>query len=531
MKCQILPKPAFVIAAALALSILVAPRAEGQSEAQEETVNNASRIPKYTFADTLEEQEEQLKTNPVMLQFAESRKRLAVSDRYRPVYHFTSPESFNGDPNGLCFWQGRWHMFYQAWPVGDHRQHWGHAVSDDLIHWRDLPYAIYPDPEQACFSGSALVEDGRVIACYHGWFEVGNMVAVASDPLLLNWEKVTGKPVLPSKNPDGSRPPYGIFDPCIWKKDGTYYQLSSGSVFRSENLANWEHLHRFVENDHYSLPGDDYSCPYFWPIGDKYILLYFSHSSGPKYVLGDYDEQRDKLVATGGGEFNFGAAGPNGLHAPSATPDGKGGVIAMFCTNNIQKQLGGQYMMMPRRLTLGEDGELRQEPAGDIESLRYGHRQVDPMTLPANQEVVLENIQGNAMEIILEIDAKSAPMVELNVFRSPNKEEFTRIAFFRGRGYHDKSLITIESSYSSLLPDVLSRAPETAPISMDEDEPLELRVFLDKSSVEVFANGKQCLAMRVYPSREDSVGVSLRSQGQDSMLTRLDAWQMKSIYE
>ncbi len=152
------------------------------------------------------------------------------------------------------------------------------------------------------------------------------------------------------------------------------------------------------------------------------------------------------------------------------------------------------------------------------------------MKLPENQEVVLKNIRGNAMEIIAEIDSRNAPMVEMSVLRSPDKEEFTRIAFFRSRGYRGKSLITIDSSYSSLLPNVRLRAPETAPISMGRDEPLKLRVFIDKSSVEVFVNGKQCVGLRVYPGREDSVGVSLRSQGRDSQLKSLDAWQMKNIY-
>ena len=134
------------------------------------------------------------------MRFIESRKKMA-GDPYRPIYHFVSPESTLNDPNGLSFWQGRWHMFYQGYPPEDRRRHWGHAVSDDLIHWRDLPYAIYPNPEHACFSGSALVEKDRVIAMYHGT-RVGNMVAVSSDPLLLNWEKVTGQAVIPGKSPD-----------------------------------------------------------------------------------------------------------------------------------------------------------------------------------------------------------------------------------------------------------------------------------------------------------------------------------------
>ena len=103
--------------------------------------------------------------------------------------------------------------------------------------------------------------------------------------------------------------------------------------------------------------------------------------------------------------------------------------------------------------------------------------------------------------------------------------------FFKNRGYRGMSAISIDSSYSSLLPDVRSRAPETAPVFIDKEESLKLRVFIDKSVVEVFVNGKQCVAMRIYPGREDSVGVSLRSQGQDATLKSLDAWQMKNIYE
>ena len=198
-----------------------------------------------------------------------------------------------------------------------------------------------------------------------------------------------------------------------------------------------------------------------------------------------------------------------------------------------------QIMTLPRRLTLASKDELAIEPAGDIESLRGAHQSVGGMTLPANQEITLQNVEGNAMEIVAEIDPKSAPMVEMNVLRSPQKEEFTRIAFFRERGFRDPdleregrdSLITIDSSYSSVAPDVLSRAPETAAVFIEPDETLKLRVFIDKSVVEVFVNGKQCVAMRVYPDREDSVGVSLRSQGQDSELRSIDAWQMENIYE
>ena len=140
-----------------------------------------SLVPHYTFAETLEEQEAQLETNPLMQRLIAARKAYE-GDPHRPIYHYINPEAMLNDPNGLCFWQGCWHLFYQAYPPEDTRQHWGHAISDDLIHWRDLPYAIYPNPERCCFSGATLVEEDRVIAMYHGTV-VGNMVAVSSDPL------------------------------------------------------------------------------------------------------------------------------------------------------------------------------------------------------------------------------------------------------------------------------------------------------------------------------------------------------------
>jgi len=517
---------------------------QGQSGAQGEKIYPTSRVPKYTFANTLKEQEAQLKDNPLMKHFKDVRKGQDSRDRYRPLYHYISPSGTMNDPNGLCFWQGRWHLFYQAWPGQDPRQHWAHVVSDDLIHWRDLPYALYPGPENACFSGGAIVEKNRVVAMYLG-HRYGEMVATSSDPLLLNWEKLTGKAVIPDEKSTGTGD-REVFDPGIWKKDGMYYALTQrawadmkGQLFRSKDLVHWERVHTFVENDQYSMPGDDLSCPYFWPIGHRYIMLFFSHPRGGRYFLGDYDKKRDKFVVTAHDDFNFGPVTPSGVHAPSAFPDGKGGVIVLFNMNPGYTR-GGQIMTLPRRLKLLSHNKVGTEPAGDIESLRYDHQSVGPIKLPANQEIVLKNIRGNAMEIIAEIESPIeklhfgpfAPMVEMNVLRSPNKEEYTRIAFYRGRGYRQEDgLITIDTSYSSALPGVWSRAPETATVAMELDEPLKLRVFVDRSSVEVFVNGKQCLAVRVYPGREDSLGVSLRSKAQDAMLKRLDVWQMKNIYE
>lgn len=495
-----------------------------------------SLTPKFTFGETLAEQEKQLATNPLMLRFAESRKRLSA-DRYRPVYHFVSPESQLNDPNGLCYWQGRWHMFYQAYPadefpspadIAKRRQHWGHAVSDDLVHWRDLPYAIYPGVERMCFSGSTVVEPDRVVAYYPG-IHAGQMVAIAKDPLLLNWEKL---PECPVNSPGG--------DACIWKEGDTYFGLlGARTLATSQDLVDWEvRSSDFVQNrDQYLGIGnaDAGGCPNFVPIGNRHILLSFSHMIGGQYLLGDYDRERFTFVPYEIGRFNHGRVSPGGVHAPSACSDGKGGVVNIMNINDGESSKEwDQIMSIAQQLTLGPDNKLRIEPVAALATLRGKHQRVDETVLPANKEIVLDQVSGDAMELEVEIDPKMARWVQLNVLRSPGAEEQTSITFYNydrplSVWYHTPGMICLDGTRSSTAPDTWVRPPETAIMERGADT-LKLRVLIDKSVVEVFANGKLYMAMRVYPGREDSVGVSVRAQGQDAVLKRLDAWQMDTIY-
>jgi beta-fructofuranosidase len=497
----------------------------------------ASLTPKFTFAETLAEQEKQLATNPLMLRFAESRKRLSA-DRYRPLYHFVSPESQLNDPNGLCYWQGRWHLFYQAYPadefpspadIAKRRQHWGHAVSDDLVHWRDLPYAIYPGIERMCFSGSTVVEPNQVVAYYPG-IHAGQMVAIAKDPLLLNWEKL---PDCPVNGPSG--------DACIWKEGDTYFGLvGTRTLASSQDLVNWEIRNsEFVQNSAQFIgvgDADAGACPNFVPIGDKHILLSFSHTLGGQYLLGDYDRERLTFVPYERGRFNHGRVSPGGVHAPSATADGKGGAINIFNINDGESSKEwDQIMSVAQRLTLGEDNKLRIEPVESLASLRGEHRRVEKTVLPANRDIVLEKISGDTLELELDIDPQQARWVQLNVLRSPNAEEQTSITFYNfdralSVWYHTPGEICLDGTRSSTLPGIWIRPPERARFERGQ-EPLRLRVLIDRGVVEVFVNRKLYLAMRVYPAREDSLGVSLRAQGQDAVLNRLDAWQMRSIWK
>jgi beta-fructofuranosidase len=551
-------KKSLFVFISLSLILSVNCRTYGQTDKAPFT----SSVPKFTFSDSLDRQEEELKSNVIIKRFIESRKKLA-QDPYRPIYHFGSPESRLGDPNGLCFWQGRWHIFYQGFPAEDRRQHWGHAVSDDLIHWKDLPYAIYPGPEQKVYSGSTLVEDNRVIAMYHGTGE-GNMIAISSDPLLLNWKKISGSAVIPSRSSTGFPLPYSVFDPCIWKRDSVYYSLSGGKrsiaggmtagaayLFRSRDLIKWEFMHQFVEGDRFSLTGDDFASPYFWPIGNRYILYFFSHMSRGQFLLGDYDTAENKFNVTQG-------SGHSGIGPPTATPDGNGGVIVMA-------NLGG-YFTIPRRVTLLNNSEVHQEPAGDLASLHFDPEHLENIKLPANKEVVFKNIKGNTTEISAEFDMKNSQMIEMNVLRSPKNEEYTRIIVYKEKDFNYKglnyistsesasmpadlvplftdkkiqpqparalsySIISVETENASSAPDARFAAPLSLPFLLNPGETLKLRVFIDKSIVEVFVNGRQALCISVRPSRKESIGVSVKSRGGDAELMSIDSWQMHSIY-
>ena len=490
-----------------------------------------SPTPRQEFSPTLAEQEKELQTNALMLRFAESRQKLAT-ERFRPLYHFVSPESQMNDPNGLCFWQGRWHLFYQAYPpdefpnpadVPKRRQHWGHAVSDDLIHCRDLPYAIYPGMERMCFSGGTVVEENRVVAFYPG-IGAGQMVAVSKDPLLLNWEKIEGNPV---KCPAG--------DSCIWKEGETFFGLvGADCLVSSKNLIDWTVHGAFLEANPFPL-GDAGACPSFVPIGNKHLLLSFSHTAGGQYLLGDYDKQSHKFKPYASGRFNHGTVSPGGVHAPSAAADGKGGVININNINDAKPSSDwDQIMSLPQQLTLNRYSQLRIDPVAAVAALRGRHLQVGETLLPANQEIVLDAIEGNTMELQVEIDPQMSRWVQLNVLRSPKAEEQTSIAFYNfdrklSIWYHTQGVLCLDGARSSSLPDVWIRPPEKAVLERG-GEPIKLRVFIDRSVIEVYANGRLYLAMRVYPGRKDSVGVSLRAQGQDAVLKKMDAWQMLSIW-
>ena len=520
-------------------------------------------IDKKQYPDNLDEQLTALEDDELMKLYRELRQK-AAANRYRPIYHFTA---FNwiGGPNGLCYWQGKYHCFYQGHLPGMRGVCWGHAVSDDLVHWQDLPFAFAPDEtDLSCFSGQTWVEEKRVIAIYHGKGK-GNCIAESSDPLLLNWRKNPNNPVIPDGQPDEEGYPYRVFDPCIWKEGDGYYSLAGTSrgfprerrqtcdhLFHSKDLIHWEYLHPLVEDGFFCTMGDDGACPNFWPVGNgKHVLVLFSHRTGSRYYVGEYDKKTHKFQIDYHRYFSHNGIIGQGIGTPTTTMDHKKRNITIFNYHegfkdqDPQLGLGSGVFSLPlvmkakdrfpvndrpySELEALRFNPLKISPAPEVEVLRFNGKKIENLEVRANQELILEEIAGKAIEIKIKMNIHQAREAGFYVLRSPAGEEKTKISVMNV--FHGKfpDSLLIDTTQSSLRTDLSSRPPENAPLPLRQDGIVELRIFIDRSMIEVFADSQQFAAVRVCPQREDSRGVSIFAKGDRIILNSLECWQMKAI--
>lgn len=178
------------------------------------------------------------------------------------------------------------------------------------------------------------------------------------------------------------------------------------------------------------------------------------------------------------------------------------------------------------------DNALRLEPVREVESLRFNGRSRSGFIVESNAEVDLGEMRGDCLEIQLEIRPLDAQPVGLRVRCSPDGAEQTVILFDPATSTlsvdgNQASRIAEEPPLVPILPPAERKIrAQVAPLGLAGGEPLKLRVFLDRSVVEVFANNRQALAQRIYPSRRDSLGTRVFSRGGRAKVTRLQAWDM-----
>jgi len=445
-----------------------------------------------------------------------------LSDPYRPGYHFVTPEGrcMPFDPNGAIFWKGRYHLFYIFQDARGHN--WGHVSSTDLFHWRHHPTGLIA----GMFSGNCFLnKDGRPTMCYHQVGQ-GNAMAVAVDDELNEWKKLDSNPITPETSPgDPHHDKYRSWDPYGWLEGDTYYAIFGGNrpaIAKSDSLAGpWKYVGDLMANavDGVAI-NEDVSCADFFKIGDKRMLLCISHRLGCRYYLGEWKNEQfhpnfhEKM-----------SWADNSFFAPESLLDDRGRRIMwawIFDSPGFATRMNFGWsgtMSLPRVLSLGGDGRLQMEPPQEIERLRYNAKKQAGLTVNPGADLPLEGIAGNRLELCVEVSAKDAKQFGLKVCRSPNGEEETVISY----DAVEKKL-KVDTCKSSLTEG--PKGVEAGPFELKAGEALKLRVFLDKSVVEVFANGRQAVMRRVYPSREDSVGVAAFSTGGPASLATVEAWDM-----
>ena len=204
----------------------------------------------------------------------------------------------------------------------------------------------------------------------------------------------------------------------------------------------------------------------------------------------------------------------------------------------LEKERYAQLPLPPR-----DKVDLRRRLAEACLAIPDGAVRVQETVLPANEETVLDAVEGNAIVLEIEIDPQESRWVQLSVLRSPGAEEETAIRFYNfdrriSIWYATQSQLVLDTTHSSLSPEAPTHSPQKALFSRRAIKmpgegvvpagPLKLQVFIDRTVVGVLADDKPFLAARVGPARTDSVGVAFRACGQDAILKSLKAWKLDS---
>ena len=453
-----------------------------------------------------------------------------LNDRWRPGYHFVVPEGVATpfDPNGAIYWQGRYHLFYifQDKRAGKKADHWGHISSTDLFHWRHHPTGLL----DGMYSGNCFInEHGVPTICYHQ-VGLGNALAVALDDNLDEWEKLATNPITPPPQAGGqNQEKYRSWDPFAWYENGHYYAIFGGehpAIAKSSAMGGqWRYVGDLFAHELNGVsPNEDVSCAELFRLDDKDILLCISHRMGCRYYVGEWKDEQfypETHVQMSWVDNIF--------FAPESLEDDRGRRIMWSWLLDL-RDLGTRFdsgwsgiMSLPRVISLGEDrgreGRLRIEVPVEVEKLRYRPFAKENIDIEAGGDVLVAGISGDSLELNIDMHSIGATEFGIKVCVSPDGEEQTIIAF-----NSLQSLLSIDPRQSG--PADSPKDIEAAPFSLDQDERLRLRIFVDKSVVEVFANDRQALARRIYPERTDSLGVRLFANGGSARVHALQSWHM-----
>ncbi|MFC8368992.1 glycoside hydrolase family 32 protein [Streptomyces sp. NPDC057239] len=499
-------------------------------------------------------------------------------DRYRPGYHFTAPNHWMNEPHAPIQYEGKYHLFYQHNSHGPywHNISWGHAVSEDLVHWRDLPVALAPTEDSVApdgvWSGDAAYDENGVPVLL---FTAGDdsqrpnqatglaRPADPGDSDLVEWKM--HPTLVTSQTADlnvgaGRKVRFGDFhDPFVWKEGDTWFQLMGSGVqttsgtdvggtallYTSKNLTDWTYSGPLMVSNVAAHPktGQVWELPTFLPIGKdgqgrerRALLVNPAFPAGPgeyssKYVyywVGTWDAQARRWTpdTTEPRLMDYG----DHFTGPSGTVDDKGRSLVFSIaqdrrTERAHYDAGWAHNAgLPIELSMRPDGDLGFRPVEEVSRLHDGEPLLD-ITAPTSltdANTRLAGIKGDMLHIKLTMERGSAGAFGLDVLRSPGDEERTRLFYDAPAGQLGVDR-TRSGNNSSAEPNFgIHKGPLTL-----SNGTLTLDVFLDRSVIEAYANNHKSITTRAYPFRQDSLGPRLFGDG--STVESMTVWKMGSM--
>ncbi len=461
------------------------------------------------------------------------REWMLANDPHYPKYHFTGPESWINDPNGPLYYRGRYHLFYQFDPNVDGQRRgmcWGHAVSTDLVHWRDWPVALWPDtPEDRAgvYSGNTFADaEGRLCALYTGnvaGHQQSYGILARSTDEGITWRKQVVLHDNQRPNPDS--PVH--WDGFTWHEAGQWYQLIGGTtgganrqgaafLWLSADLEHWQ----LQKNIAPSIKlGEFWELPYLIPLGGRHLLLV---GCGNPYWIGTYDQtsmtftpdRSAPLQVDTGHYYSFNLnledhRGPGGtsrqlMHGWVTGPPSP--------TKTVPFWQGAHAI--PRVLRL-HDNRLWQEPIPELDQL-HGKRY---------RGGELSHVRSDALDIVATFQPGRAKQFGFKLRVSADGSQFIRVFFdaaSRRFGVDGPTLVHNATSMREL------RAAGQQDSLLPSGEPVTMRILLDRSIVEVFVNGVAYTA-RAFPSA-DALGVEVFSESGEATVESCEMHEMQSIW-
>lgn len=488
------------------------------------------------------------------------------SERYRPQYHFTPATNWMNDPNGLVYFDGEYHLFYQHNPFGNRWGHmsWGHAVSRDLVHWTHLPVALAEEDGIMIFSGSAVVDrnnttgfgtDGRppLVAIYTGHHVSGERqdqrIAYSTDNGR-TWTKYEGNPVLDRGLKDFRDPKVFWHEPDEkWIMVVALPTEHKIQLYSSPDLKEWAYMSEFGPA---GAVGGVWECPDLFELpvdGDDENTRWVLHvdlnpggvagGSGGQYFLGSFDGTTftpDAPPAVGDRHARWADYGADYYAAVSWSdiPDVDGERLWLAWMNNwmyaqdIPTSPWRSAQSLPRRVSLRTiDGEVRlvQTPVAQLNVLRREQHRIEDLDL--RSEVVDlgdRGVRGTTLEIVAEFEPREADIVGLKVRTGEGEETIVGYRAAEDELFVDRSNAG-EDGFHEGFP-----ARHAGPLAT-RDGTVRLHIFVDWSSVEVFGGrGESVITDRIFPAPE-SDGVSVFAEGGSARLVSLDVWELASAWD